>query len=190
MTSEPRVVVYDACVLYPFHLRNLLVQVGVHGIVQPKWTDEIQDEWTRHLIAVSPEAREALARACNLMNGTLPGANVSCYQRHIASISLPDANDRHVVAAAIESGATAVITWNLKDFPREPLAQRGIEALSPDDFLTAIYDDDSETMVAVVEEARLNLRRTTPSYDGYVAELERSGLTTFVSRLRGPGPSP
>jgi len=42
MASDPPVVVYDACVLYPFHLRNLLIQLAVDGLVAARWTDAIQ----------------------------------------------------------------------------------------------------------------------------------------------------
>lgn len=33
MASDRPVVVYDACVLYPFHLRNLLIQLAVDDAV-------------------------------------------------------------------------------------------------------------------------------------------------------------
>jgi hypothetical protein len=41
----PPVVIYDANLLYPFHTRNLFVQLGVHHFVAPRWTDAIHDEW-------------------------------------------------------------------------------------------------------------------------------------------------
>jgi hypothetical protein len=37
-------VVYDACVLYPAPLRDLLVQLATTQIFQAKWTDLIHDE--------------------------------------------------------------------------------------------------------------------------------------------------
>jgi hypothetical protein len=44
------VVVYDACVLYPAPLRDLLVQLATVRIFQAKWTELIHDEWTRNLL--------------------------------------------------------------------------------------------------------------------------------------------
>ena len=44
MAFEPLVAVYDACVLYPFHLRNLLVQCAVDRLVEARWTNDIHDE--------------------------------------------------------------------------------------------------------------------------------------------------
>jgi len=38
------VVVYDACVLYPAALRDLLIRIGQAGLVGARWTDTILDE--------------------------------------------------------------------------------------------------------------------------------------------------
>ncbi len=56
MGFEPPVVVYDACVLYPFHTRNLLIQCAADGLVRARWTDAIHDEWIRNLAVASPPA--------------------------------------------------------------------------------------------------------------------------------------
>jgi hypothetical protein len=51
MASDPPVAVYDACVLYPFQLCNVLIQSSFDGLVAARWTDEIHDEWIRNLAA-------------------------------------------------------------------------------------------------------------------------------------------
>ncbi len=55
MAFSPVVAVYDACVLYPFHLRNVIVQAAVDRLVHARWTDEIHDEWMRNLVANAPD---------------------------------------------------------------------------------------------------------------------------------------
>lgn len=47
MASDPPAAVYDACVLYPFHLRNILIQCAFDGLVEARWTNDIHDEWMR-----------------------------------------------------------------------------------------------------------------------------------------------
>ncbi|WP_433415170.1 hypothetical protein ACQP1V_36755 [Microtetraspora malaysiensis] len=37
-------VVYDACVLYPSTLRDLLIRIAQAGIVQAKWTQQILEQ--------------------------------------------------------------------------------------------------------------------------------------------------
>jgi len=87
----------DACVLYPFHLRNILVQASADGLYEARWTNEIHDEWIRNLIASIPEIPlERLQLTRQLMERALPTAKVSGFHRHIPSVRLPDPDDRHI----------------------------------------------------------------------------------------------
>jgi hypothetical protein len=54
MAFEPSVAVFDACILYPFHLRNIIVRAAVDRLVEARWTDETHDEWIRNLAADTP----------------------------------------------------------------------------------------------------------------------------------------
>ncbi|GGO84342.1 hypothetical protein GCM10011348_30370 [Marinobacterium nitratireducens] len=63
---------------------------------------------------------------------------VQGYERWEALLELPDPDDRHVVAAAIEAEAEFIVTFNLREFPREELDSYAISAISPDDFLCDI----------------------------------------------------
>ncbi len=49
------VVIYDACVLYPAPLRDLLVRVAQTGLVRARWTSQILDECFRSILAQRPE---------------------------------------------------------------------------------------------------------------------------------------
>jgi hypothetical protein len=77
MAFEPSVAVYDACILYPFHLRNVMIQAAVDGLVQPRWTDEIHQEWIRNLMAgTAGIPSDRLQRTRRLMDNALPAATV------------------------------------------------------------------------------------------------------------------
>ena len=97
MASEghaPPIVLYDANLLYPFHLRNLFVQLGVNNIVQPRWTDAIHDEWMRNLVASGKATYERLARTRDILKRVLPDADVRGHEHRIAGLTLPDLDDR------------------------------------------------------------------------------------------------
>ncbi|HEX4077992.1 MAG TPA: PIN domain-containing protein [Rhizomicrobium sp.] len=141
MAFEPPVVVYDACVPSPFHLRNLLIQCAVDRLVEARWIDEIHDEWMRSLSVNDPKlSAKQLIAARDLMNAVLPNATVTGYEAVIPSIALPDLDDRHVVAAAVTAHVSVIVTWNVRDFPAAELRKHGLIRQTPDIFLTNLYN--------------------------------------------------
>ena len=119
MAFEPSIAIFDACIVYPFHLRNVVVQAAVDRLVEARWTEEIHDEWIRNLAARAPAVSiERLQNTRRLMDDALPKAMVSGYENHISKVNLPDRNDRHVVAAGIAAEASIILTWNLRHFQR------------------------------------------------------------------------
>ncbi|EPB2021992.1 PIN domain-containing protein [Escherichia coli] len=111
MTHSPYPVVLDACVLYPSLLRDLLMHLGLTGLYQPKWSPIIENEWQRNLLEDRPDLKpEQIKRTGELMNQALPDAMVTGFESLIASIELPDVDDRHVVAAAICSNSEIIVT--------------------------------------------------------------------------------
>jgi len=184
MTYKPPVAVYDACVLYPFHLRNLLVQCAVDRLVDARWSREIHDEWIRNLIANRPELSvERLTRTRDLMDRVLPSANVTGHLVHLSKINLPDPDDRHVVAAAIEAGASTVVTWNVRDFPVAALRPFGLRKISPDAFLMELYAALPDLVVAAAANARANLRMSGHGAADFVAALRRQKLKRFSDAI-------
>jgi PIN domain len=186
MAFEPPIVVYDACVLYPFHTRNLLTQCAVDRLIEARWTDAIHAEWIRNLAASSPSLPiERLHKIRDLMNRALPGADVRGYEPHIAGLALPDPDDRHVLAAAITADASRIVTWNLRDFPDEALSGHGLRAQTPDGLLMHLYDHIPEAVVASTARARRNLRRSLTLPVAFLDALSRQGLGRFASQMRG-----
>ena len=62
-------------------------------------------------------SREKLERTRRLMDQHIPRALVEGYEPLIPTLSLPDPDDRHVLAAAVHAGAGAIITFNLPCLP-------------------------------------------------------------------------
>lgn len=134
------VALYDACVLYPSTLRDVLIRVGMAGLVSARWTDEILDEVFRNLAEDRPDLEpERLRRTRELMEAAIRDVQVSGYEGLVDGLTLPDPDDRHVLAAAIEAGANVIVTKNLKDFPAAVLSEHDIEAQHPDAFLLDVH---------------------------------------------------
>lgn len=185
MAFEPPVAVLDACVLYPFHLRNILVQAAVDRLVEARWTDAIHDEWTRNLLAAAPTIPAGrLHGTRRLMNEALPTAMVEHYARHIRDVNLPDPDDRHVVAAAITAGASVIVTWNLRHFPATELRRFGLRRETPDTFLSALYDAAPALMIGCLANARRNLTMTRVSPPAFIDILGNQRLVELAKRVK------
>ena len=179
------IVVFDACVLYPAPLRDLLMQLALTDLVQARWTDRIHDEWTRNVAANRPDIFPAsLARCRRLMDEHVPDCLVAGYEDLIPTLVLPDADDRHVLAAAIHGGASVIVTFNLVDFPASVLGQFHIEAIGPNEFMARLWEEDSEAVLRAVRLHRASLTRPAKSGDEYVTTLEQCRLTELRARLR------
>jgi predicted nucleic acid-binding protein len=79
--------------------------------------------------------REQLDRTSSFMDRAVPDALVSGYESLIEGLRLPDPDDRHVLAAAIKCNASVLVTFNLRDFPKDVLDIFDVEAMHPDDFI-------------------------------------------------------
>ncbi|GGV37038.1 PIN domain-containing protein [Kitasatospora herbaricolor] len=178
------VVVYDACVLYPNTLRDLLIRVALRGLVRARWTDAILDEVDRNLLKDLEIPAEKLQRRRRLMNNAIRDCLVTGYEPLIDGLKLPDPDDRHVVAAAIRSSAQVIVTENRKDFPQHYLDTFGIERKSADDFIMDLIGLDDRVVYACVQEIALGRRNPAQTLDDVLAQLERSGLNQTVSALR------
>lgn len=145
------VVVYDANVLYPSTLRDVLIRVGLARLVQPKWTEQILDEVFRNLRANRPDLNPArLDRTRRLMNDAIRDVTVTGYEHLIDQLDLPDPDDRHVLAAAIHADAQVIVTRNLRDFPSDRLTPWGVVAQHPDVFLIGLHQDHPDVLGKVV----------------------------------------
>ncbi|KIP95691.1 MULTISPECIES: PIN domain-containing protein [Pseudomonas] len=176
--------VYDACVLYPAPLRDFLMWLALSGLYRARWTQEIHHEWKRNLLKNRSDLTlEQLDRTSQLMDLAIPDACIDGYEDLVSGLTLPDENDRHVLAAAIRCGADVIVTFNLKDFPSCHLAPYGIEAQHPDEFVENLFHLDSAAVVAAAQSQRRQLKTPTVEVDKYLGFLQRQGLVESVKAL-------
>lgn len=182
----PFAAVYDANVLYPSTLRDVLIRVAQAGLVQAKWTDQILDETFRNLKGNRPDLDpDHLDRTRSLMGGSIRDVLVKGYEPLIDMLELPDPNDRHVLAAAIKARAQVIVTFNLKDFPADRLAPWDVEAVHPDAFLEAQVDLSSQVVYAVLQRIADSWKFPPNAVvEDVISSLEQGGLVAAVAALR------
>jgi len=178
------VAVYDACVLYPAPLRDLLMRLATKDLIQAKWTDMIHEEWIRNVLLNRPDLkRSQLERTRKLMNEHSRDSLVAGFERLIPSLNLPDQNDCHVLAAAIHSEAKTIVTFNLEDFPDRILKTNGIKAQHPDTFILRLLDIDTQVVCDAAMEHRASLKNPPVSLPSFLETLKKQGIPKTVARL-------
>ena len=175
----------DANVLYPAGLRDLLLRLADRYLFAPLWSADIHAEWTSNLLADRPDIdSNVLDRTRAVMEQHFPDALVTGYEVLAAELDLPDPDDRHVLAAAINGKADVIVTANLRDFPASQLAPHALAAQHPDTFVADLFEVDSEAVLAAVRGHRSALRNPPRSVGEYLSAVERLGLSTTASLLR------
>ena len=176
--------VYDACVLYPAPLRDFLMWLALSGRFRARWSGDIHNEWKRNLLKNRPDLTIGqLDRTSELMDLAIPDACVTGYEELIAGLALPDADDRHVLAAAIRCNASVIVTFNRKDFPCTALKPYGIEAQHPDEFVSNLFDLDSVAVVSAAQRQRKQLKMPPMDVSTYLDLLFRQGLIQSAKAL-------
>ncbi len=179
MVPAPFRVVLDANVLYPFTLRDTLLRAAAEGLFQAHWSEQILDEATRNLVKDGVMNAAQAARLRSAMVAAFPEALVAGHEILIPAMK-NDEKDRHVAAAAVKAGAQVVVTANLDDFRELP---DGLEAQSPDEFLSNLFDLAPDALLEIVRSQAADLRRPPRTFEDVLRALDKS-VPDFAASIR------
>ncbi len=168
-------VLIDANVLVPSVLREMVLGAAAAGGFAPLWSARILEEWARATRRL-PEGAEAVARAeIAAMRDAWPEAEVPVDPDLEAMLSLPDPDDRHVLAAAIVGRAEALLTRNRADFPTRTLARNGVILRDPDGLLCE-FAAEGVDVASVAEAVRARAEAVSGRPQALRGMLKRAGL--------------
>lgn len=171
MITQPNafVVVLDTCVLAPMPLCDTLLRLAEDpGFYTPRWSAGILDELRRVLRKMKYSDAQA-QRRITAMQAAFEDACVTGFADLVASMT-NDEKDRHVLAAAVRSGAHAILTENVKHFPADSVEAYNIDVLTPDQFLAHQFHLNRELLEAKFRDQAK--ARGTP-YDALVHRLAK-----------------
>ena len=122
--------VLDANVLGGVFRRNILLSLAEAGLFRPRWSIRILNEMEKAISRTTKGnadtrwQREKIERA-------FPEAIVTGFEVFEDELRLPDPDDNHVLAAAIETAATVIVTDNLKHFRRRCSNRTRLKPVQP-----------------------------------------------------------
>jgi len=173
--AVPFTALLDACVLYPIGICSVLLDVAEAGLYRVLWSEQILDEALRNILMDRPDLTAVdLGQRFDAMRRAFPDAAVVGYE-HLIDAMTNHPGDRHLLAAAVRGRADVIVTDNLKHFPPAALEPYGIEAQSPDEFLSYAFDLDPERIVIALD-TQAEARQRPPNTLG-------DSLTALASKL-------
>ena len=147
-------VLLDACVLFPTVLREVLTGVAAEGLYEPLWSARILEEWARATPKLGPGAEAQARGEIAALRARWPRAEVALREGTEARLWLPDPADVHVLAAAVDGHADALVTFNRRDFPTAEMDAVGVARRDPDGFLMDLWLSDAAAVERVVGAVR------------------------------------
>lgn len=170
----------DACVLFPTVPRCLLEACAAEGLMTPIWSERILEEWRRAVHRTHPAQAAAVEDEIAAFRARFAAGCVKVEAALEAMLSLPDPADRHVLAAAIEAEAAAIVTFNMKDFPGRTVGRYGLTVRHPDSLLSELATDAPQTLKTILGEV---FTRLPEGLGPPRRVLKRAGLPRFAKLI-------
>jgi predicted nucleic acid-binding protein len=177
-------VVLDACVLIPASIRDTLLRAAQKGMYRLHWSNLILEEVGRNLVNKRMTTEEGALYLFEQMQEAFPQARVHGFESLIPSMT-NDEKDRHVLAVAVVSKSQVIVTSNIRDFPEAALNPFGIEAQTPDQFLTHLFYLNPQGMVELLTQQARDLENPPMSLPELLEELalHAPGFINLISPL-------
>ncbi|MGQ0624879.1 MAG: PIN domain-containing protein [Sporichthyaceae bacterium] len=144
------VVLADANILFSRTLRDYFLHLADAGAIEIHWSQQILDEMSRNLRKRIGLDQSGTDRLEELMNNYIEYALITVDPGDLASVAdvAMDANDRHVLAAALSAEADVLLTDNTAHFPSEWLAEHHIALFDSATLLTRLAETFPDKLVA------------------------------------------
>lgn len=175
----------DACVLYPTVMREILLGVAATGAFQPVWSARILEEWARAARKLGPEGETQARGEIAMLGVAWPAAEAPAAEHLEGRLWLPDPNDIHVLATAVSTSSDAIMTLNIKDFPKSVLAEEGLLRLTPDEHLHSLWVHQSAEVEAVAQRVLAEAQRLSGQPWEMRALLKKARLPRLAKALSG-----
>lgn len=159
-------------------------------VLNVHWTQEIEAEWTRNVVAKQNADRKDIQDCLQGMRAAAEGWEVTGYAKHIGRFELVDVKDRHVAAAAYKLSLldwpgqpVALVTKNVKDFPQDAFQDTRVVRHAMSGYLDALYAEAPDIMARVAEGCRKKLKSPKLTREEYVAVLMKNGCRGLAQAL-------
>lgn len=176
----------DACCLAGALRRNILLSLAEAGFYRIKWSEKILIE-TGVAIAKITVGKADVPKQIHVMREAFEEAMIDGFiaiEEALKQTALQDADDAHVIAAAIHGAADIIVTDNIKDFPKEMLGQFGIEAMTADEFIADCIDLNKVAAMSAINKMRKRFNNPKYTWLALCEKAEAQELVQTATAMR------
>lgn len=164
-------------------MRVMLLGAARLGHFTPIWSERILGEWARAAIKLGPDGQAQAESEIAMLRVAWPDAQRPASPGIEARLWLPDPADIHVLALAVSTSADAIITLNRKDFPKNILAEEGLDRRDPDGFLYELWLQDPDGLARVGADVLAKANRLSGQTWQMRALLKKARLPRLAKAL-------
>lgn len=177
------VVLLDANIFPAVWLLDIMLTLDERQVIDAVWSERILEEARRALIERRGRTSEQADRLLSFIRRMNDTHCIYGWSHLEPTLDLPDPDDRHVLAAALAADADCIVTYNLKDFPPRNLERYAVEALHPDEFLSAMLERDQDGVVDVMNAVVSSKDNPPRTMAEELDHLRRLRLTRFADDM-------
>lgn len=176
----------DACVFYGILKTDALLSLSSRGLFSAMWSVRIEEEWVGHLLNKMPDNRAEIIRRRDQVRLAAPDWEVcpNAIAKLEGCLSLPDMDDRHVLAAAIIGHADCIVSDDKTGFKDEIVSEYKIEVIDTDSFIINQLDLDEYQALASLKAMRQRWKKPGATPEEFCAVFEKRQLLLTAQRLR------
>lgn len=176
----------DTNVLFPFSIMDLMLALTEDAIHEVIWTETLLAEWERVIVREHHRSPESAASITAAIREFFPESEITeaGYSPQVDAMPGNDADDRQHMAAAVFGHAKVIVTWNLADFPAQPLEALGLRVTDPDQYLCGLLGELPQEVATTVIRLASEKRRPPKTPADLANDLAKAGVPSFADRLR------
>jgi hypothetical protein len=167
-------------------LLDLILRCDEASLIKVLWTEDLLSELEVSWVRNHARSAASAAHICQQIRTAFAGQDIprSEYELLIPDMPGNDPDDHLHAAAAVVRAPVTLLTNNVRDFPKAPLAERGVTVSRPDDFFVALAARHLIDLRLVIRQMASSRRRPRMTTNDVLDALVRSGLTNFNDLLR------
>ena len=165
---------------------DLLLRCDEHDLHRIVWSEDLLRELERVWVREGARSVGSAQAVTAAIRSTFPDQRIDrdVYASLIDEMPGDDPDDHCHAAAAVAVAPAVLLTAKLRDFPAQPLGERGVTVLSSDEYAVSLLNEHREDLLVVVADMAAHRRRPPMDVDDVLNALARAGLTTFVDTFR------